>query len=306
MSAGIRREQNRLLRAYWELTKPRITWLILMSTALGYWYGARLVWDWALLLATLVGTGLLASGTAVLNQWYERRTDALMNRTRRRPLPSGRVGPGAALVYGIGLSLLGFAALWSGANPTAAWLGLFTLLSYLLLYTPLKQRSPWSTTVGAIPGAMPPLIGYAAAAGRLTAEAWVLYGILFLWQFPHFLSIAWMYREDYARGGIKMLPVVEADGVRTARQILWTSLALIPLSLAPGMLGMSGWFYMIAAAGLGLFYAAAAWRLRLRRTPLAARQLLLASVLYLPALYGAALLDASLPGIAGSALGMLK
>jgi protoheme IX farnesyltransferase len=277
-----------------------------MSAALGYWCGARGHWEWGLLATALLGAGLLASGTAVLNQWYERKSDALMRRTRRRPLPSGRVRPAAALLYGIALSLLGFLVLWIGANPTAAWLGLFTLLSYLLLYTPLKFHSPWSTTVGAVPGAMPPLIGYAAATGHLTPEAWVLYGILFLWQFPHFLSIAWMYRDDYAQGGIRMLPVVEPDGVRTARHILWTSLALVPVSLAPGLFGTAGPLYLAAALGLGLYYAAAAWRLRSRRTALAARKLLVASVLYLPALYAAAVLDGSLPGIAGAARVMLK
>lgn len=282
-----------MIQAFWELTKPRITWLILMSTAMGYWYGARQRWSWALLAFTLLGTGLLASGTAVLNQWYEREIDARMLRTRRRPLPEGRLSPSAAFTYGLILSLAGFLALWTAVNPLAAGLGLFTLLSYLLLYTPLKTRSAWCTTLGAIPGAMPPLIGYAASAGRLTADAWVLYAVLFLWQFPHFLSIAWMYREDYARGGVRMLPAVEADGTRTARQVLWSSLILLPVSLLPGLIGASGWFYLAAAFLLGLSYARTALRLRIERTRGAARRVLLASVIYLPLLYGAAVLDSA-------------
>lgn len=298
------------MQAYWELTKPRITWLILMSTAMGYWYAGHDNWNWVLLAFTLLGTGLLASGTAVLNQWYERETDARMLRTRRRPLPEGRVSPFAAFTYGLVLSLAGFGALWIAVNPLSAELGLFTLLSYLLLYTPLKTRSVWCTTIGAVPGAMPPLIGYAAAAGRLTPEAWVLYAILFLWQFPHFLSIAWMYREDYARGGIRMLPAVEPEGIRTARQVLWSSLVLLPVSLLPGLFGMSGWLYLAAAFLLGLSYTGTALQLRLERTRGSARRVLLASVIYLPLLYGAAVVDAilsrPLAGVAGAAWSVMK
>lgn len=285
-----------MFQAFWELTKPRITWLILMSTAMGYWCGAQERWSWALLAFTLLGTGLLASGTAVLNQWYEREIDARMLRTRRRPLPAGRLSPPAAFAYGLILSLAGFLTLWIAVNPLAAGLGLFTLLSYLLLYTPLKTRSTWCTTLGAIPGAMPPLIGYAAAAGRLTPDAWILYAILFLWQFPHFLSIAWMYREDYARGGVRMLPAVEPDGTRTARQVLYSSLILLPVSLLPGLIGASGWFYLAAAFLLGLCYAGTALKLRIERTRGAARRVLLASVFYLPLLYGAAVMDAAVSG----------
>jgi protoheme IX farnesyltransferase len=282
------------VRAYFELTKPRITWLILMSTGIGYWFGLLPGWSLSNLLHTLLGTALLASGTAVLNQWYERDVDALMRRTRGRPLPAGRVLPGRALAFGVVLSAAGFVELWLAVNPLAAWLGLFTLGSYLLLYTPLKRRSPVCTTVGAFSGAMPPLIGYAAAAGHLTAQAWVLYGILFLWQFPHFLSIAWIYREDYGRGGIAMLPVVRPEGVETARQILITSLLLIPLSLVPAFIGMSGRLYLAAALGLGLVYFGASLRLARVRSMLRARQLLLTSVVYLPLLYAFALFDSGL------------
>jgi len=178
-------------------------------------------------------------------------------------------------------------------NALTALLGLFTLLSYLFIYTPLKQRSPHSTTIGAIPGAMPPLIGYAAASGTLTWEAWVLFAILFLWQFPHFYAIAWMYREDYERAGIRMLPVVEPDGESTARRILLYSLALIPISLAPKFLSMTGNLYLIGALALGLFFVYAGWRVSMDRTRQRARAVLLASVVYLPVLYGLMLLDRS-------------
>ena len=204
------------MRDYISLTKPRITWLILMSTGVGYFFGLRGVslWQihWWALLHTIIGTGLIASGTAALNQWYEREADAKMRRTSDRPLPSGRLTAGRALAFGIALAIAGFVELAWFVNLLSAVLGMATLVSYLFLYTPLKQRSWLSTTVGAFPGAMPPMIGFAAASGTLTADAWVLFAILFLWQFPHFYAIAWMYREDYARAGIRMLPVVEPDG----------------------------------------------------------------------------------------------
>jgi protoheme IX farnesyltransferase len=280
------------MRNYIELTKPRITWLILMSTAVGYYFGLRGVpFRWLVLIHTLVGTGLLASGTATLNEWYERDADAKMRRTRGRPIPSGRVSPRGALVFGIALSVLGFADLALAVNHVAAVWGMATLVSYLFLYTPLKQRTPHATTVGAFPGAMPPLIGYAAAAGTLSAEAWVLFGILFLWQFPHFLSIAWMYREDYARAGIVMLPVIEPDGKRTVRQILICSVLLIPASLAPGFLGMAGSVYLFGALAAGLVFAYAAVRVAFDRTASRARRLLLASVIYLPVIYGLLLIN---------------
>src|SRR5690349_2583699 len=189
------------MRDYIELTKPRITWLILMSTGIGYFFGLRHTGDWReffaaidylSLLHTILGTGLIASGTAALNQWYEREADRRMRRTANRPLPAGRLTSGRALAFGIGLSIAGFMELWLGVNLLAASIGLFTLMSYLFVYTPMKMRTWWSTTVGAIPGAMPPIIGYAAAAGTLNREAMVLGAILFLWQFPHFYSIAWM------------------------------------------------------------------------------------------------------------------
>jgi protoheme IX farnesyltransferase len=283
------------MRDYIELTKPRITWLILMSTGIGYFFGLPShAWreiNWLLLLNTILGTGLIASGTAALNQWYERAADLKMHRTAGRPLPSGRLTAGRALAFGIALSVGGFVELWLGVNLLSGLIGAFTLASYLFLYTPMKQRTWWSTTVGAIPGAMPPMIGYAAAAGVITRESWVLFAILFLWQFPHFYSIAWMYKEDYARAGIRMLPVVEPDCRSTARQIVLYGIALIPVSLVPGMLGMTGRIYFIGALILGLVYLYSGVRVALERTLVRARAVLLTSVLYLPLIYGLMLLD---------------
>ncbi len=279
------------MKHYIALTKPRITWLILMSTGMGYFFGltgAVNVWT---LLHTILGTGLIASGTAALNQWYERDADARMRRTDQRPLPSGQLKPRNAFLFGLGLSILGFFELGLGVNWLSAGLGLFTLATYLGVYTPLKKITPVSTTLGAIPGAMPPLIGFAAASGTLTAEAWVLYAILFVWQFPHFYAIAWMYREDYERAGIKMLPVVEPDGESTVRQMLFYSVLLIPISLAPRYLDMTGNFYVAGTLAAGVAFVAACIRMSKDRTILKARGVLLVSVIYLPVLYGLLLLD---------------
>jgi protoheme IX farnesyltransferase len=283
------------MRDYINLTKPRITWLILMSTGVGYFFGLRGItfWEihWWAVFHTILGTGLIASGTAALNQWYERAADAQMRRTSQRPIPSGRLDATRALVFGIALAIAGFAELAWFVNLLSGVLGVATLVSYLFLYTPLKQRSWLSTTVGAFPGAMPPMIGFAAASGTLTAEAWVLFAILFLWQFPHFYAIAWMYRDDYARAGIRMLPVVEPDGHSTARQIVLYASLLIPVSLAPGLLGMSGKLYLMGALALGIWFLYSGVRVASERSILRARSVLLVSVVYLPLLYGLMLLD---------------
>src|ERR1700733_13732698 len=285
------------MKDYIALTKPRITWLILMSTGVGYFFGAQkgwhgwAAWHWPTLVHTIIGTGLIASGTAALNQWVERVADSKMRRTQARPLPSGRLDAGKALVFAIAISVAGFIELWFGANPLAALLGLVTLLTYLFVYTPLKQRSPHSTTIGSIPGAMPPLIGFAAASGTLTWDAWVLFAILFLWQFPHFYAIAWMYKEDYARAGIRMLPVVEPDGKSTARRILLYSIALIPISLMPKFFAMAGNIYLYGALALGLAFLYYGLRIRWDRTRQQARRVLLASVVYLPVLFSLMLFD---------------
>jgi len=271
-----------------------------MSTGIGYFFGlpsAPTWWEFLKgihllsLLHTIIGTGLIASGTAALNQWYEREADCKMRRTAQRPLPSGKMSAPSALAFGIALSVAGFLELWLGVNLLSGLIGAFTLASYLFLYTPMKQRTWWSTTVGAIPGAMPPVIGYVAASGALTRESWVLFAILFLWQFPHFYSIAWMYKEDYARAGIQMLPVVEPDCRSTARQIVLYGIALIPVSLVPSMLGMSGRIYLVGALLLGLWFLYSGVRVAVERTILRARAVLITSVLYLPLIYGLMLLD---------------
>jgi heme o synthase len=279
------------MRDFLELTKPRITMLILICTAVGYYFGCRTSFRLLMLVHVLLGTALMASGTSALNQWWEADSDAKMHRTRERPIPAGRMKRSHGFVFGVLLSTAGFAELWFGTNAFAAALGLFTLLAYLLIYTPLKQWSPACTTVGALPGAMPPLIGYAAASGGLDAGAFALFLILFVWQFPHFYAIAWMYREDYARGGIRMLPVIEPDGESTARRVVACSVLLIPISLVPRLLGMTGSAYAIAAvaAGLGLLYFGV--RLGRERTFASARHVLLASVLYLPMLLAVMVID---------------
>jgi len=283
------------MRHYIELTKPRITWLILMSTAVGYFFGMKHAWrglaDWLLMLNTLVGTGLIASGTAALNQWYERHADGLMRRTAGRPIPSGRLTANRALWFGIGLVLAGFTELVFGVNPLTGILGALTMGSYLFLYTPLKQRSHLSTVIGALPGAMPPLMGYAASYGALNREAWTLFAILFVWQFPHFLAIAWIYRDDYARAGIRMLPVVEPDGMSTSRQIVLYASTLIPISLFPVLLGMSGKIYLVGSLLLGAWFLYTGVRVAFDRTNVRARQVLLASVIYLPLIYGLMVFD---------------
>ena len=274
-----------MIEGYLALTKPRITWLILLSTAIGFLFGAGAGWSGWTFLHCLLGTGLLASGTAALNQWYEREADGKMHRTQARPIPSGRVPEKNAFWFGLALVVAGSVDLWLGTNPLTAGLGLFTVVSYLAAYTPLKRVSPHSTTIGAIPGAMPPLLGFAAAANALTAEAWALFAILFVWQFPHFYAIAWMYREDYERAGIRMLPVVEPDGESTARRIFWTSLAMIPVSILPKLLGMTGTIYAVGAAAAGVAFALVAWRLSSQLSRKGARSVLLASVVYLPVIY---------------------
>ena len=273
---------------YLALTKPRITWLILMSTAVGFYFGMPNLNAGTMhvvLLHLIVGTALIASGTAALNQWWERESDRYMTRTATRPLPSGKMPAANALVFGTVLAAMGFGELWLGCNPLTAWLGLITLVTYLFVYTPLKRVSPHSTTVGAIPGAMPPLIGFAAASGVLTLEAWALYAILFVWQFPHFYAIAWMYREEYGKAGIRMLPVVEPDGNSTANRILWTSILMVPTSLLPSMLAMSGKVYLATAILMGAILLYCAVKMFRERSRENARGVLLASVVYLPVLY---------------------
>lgn len=283
------------LRDYWTLTKPEVNLLVLVSTLAGFDLAWRGPMNWKLLLEALLGTLLVASGTGTLNQYLERRSDGLMRRTARRPLPSGRMNSKSALIYGLLLALGGGWLLWNRVNPLTSILALLTLASYLLLYTPLKRRTPWCTWVGALPGAMPPVIGWAAARGTLSAEAGALYAILFAWQFPHLLGIAWIYREDYSRAGLRMLPGSDVEGQATVRQIMVFLLALVPLSLIPALAGETGRFYLIGALTLTLGFIAYGVRLVRARTNRLARQLVLASVTYLPALLGLMMLDKGRP-----------
>ena len=279
------------MKDFWALTKPEVNLLVLIATAVGFDLGWRGPLRLLPLINTLLGTLMVASGTATLNQYLERPFDARMRRTAQRPLPAGRLGSREALVFGLALSLAGAIYLALSANLLASALGLATLVSYLALYTPLKRRTAWCMFVGAFPGAMPPLIGWAAARGSLGVEAWVLYGIVFLWQFPHFLSIAWMYREDYARAGYQMLPPEASAGRSMAWQIVVSSLVLLPMSLAPAWFGAAGTFYFWGALGLGVGFAAYGLRLAVGRSRMLARHVLLASVLYLPLIFGLMMLD---------------
>jgi protoheme IX farnesyltransferase len=283
------------LADYVELTKPGVTGLILFSTLVGFYLGSTQELQLLLLVHTLLGTALVAGGTAALNQVWEREADGKMWRTRNRPLPAGRLSPVRALCFGVTLSVAGVLYLGWKTNWLSALLALLTLASYLFLYTPLKTRTPLCTLVGAFPGAIPPLIGWVAVRGEITLTAWVLYGILFFWQFPHFLSIAWLYRDDYARASIAMLPVVEPDGHSTSRQILFYCAALLPLSLVPTWLGVTGTIYFIGTLILGIGFLYFAVRMGLAKSKMEARRLLQASVIYLPLVYGLMLLDKIAP-----------
>jgi protoheme IX farnesyltransferase len=280
------------LRSYLELTKPRITLLILLTAVAGFWMGSKSPLDLVGLLHTAVGIGLLSAGIATLNQYLERKLDGLMMRTASRPLPSQRLTPAKALWFGATMAVGAEIYLAFLVNPLTAVLGLIALGSYLFVYTPLKTRTTLCTAIGAIPGAMPPLMGWTAARGELGIEAWILFSILFLWQFPHFLSIAWLYRDDYARAGIRMLPVVEREGKVTGEQIVAYSFMLLPVSLLPALLGLSGPVYLFGALALGLVFlyvsirAAVALRHSFKAGYRDARRLLLASVVYLPLLFG--------------------
>ena len=267
---------------YIELTKPEVVWLILMSTGAGFYLASQGAVDLLLLFYAVMGTALVAGGTGTLNQYLEREGDARMRRTQRRPLPGGRLKPGKALVFGILLSTMGVLQLALAVNLLASLLALITLGSYLLLYTPLKTRTVYCTLVGALPGAMPPVIGWAAARGEIGLEAVVLFAMLFLWQFPHFLAIAWMYRDDYERGGIVMLPVIDREGKSTGRQIVFCAWLLLPVSLMPAFLGMAGPIYLFGCIALGLAFAYYAVSAAFSRSFRGARRLLLASVVYLP------------------------
>ncbi len=267
-----------------ELTKPRITTMVVFTALVGYVTASPAAGVSARLVAALAGTALVAAGASALNQLLERRSDALMNRTRTRPIPAGRIRPAEAALFGALLTAAGLALLAGGCGMLAALVAFATWASYVLVYTPLKRRTHLATLVGAVPGALPPVIGWAAASDRLEPGAFILFAIVFLWQIPHFLAIAWLFRDDYERGGIKVLPVIDRDGVLTGRQAVLHSVALVVVSLAPVAAGLGGTAYLAGAIPLGALLTFAAIRLARARDLQAARFLFLSSVAYLPAL----------------------
>jgi len=274
-----------------ELLKARLTLLVLLTTLVGFYLGFRGSVDYWLMWHTLFGTALLASGASALNQLFERDLDAKMHRTQSRPLPSGRLQPNTVLIIGTAASIAGLVYLALFVNWITTFLGAASLLSYLFIYTPLKTVTWLNTAVGAIPGALPPLMGWTAARGELTSEGWALFAILAFWQLPHFLAIAWIYRDEYARAGFQMLPVVDPDGHRTSRQAVSHTLGLLPVSLCPFLFKLTGPLYLVGALILGFLFLWFAIRFARELTVRRARQLFLASILYLPALLAIMVLD---------------
>jgi len=274
-----------------ELTKPRITFLVLVTTAVGYALGVGPSFHPEVFLSLLVGTAFVSGGASALNQFAERDADARMARTRSRPLPSGRLAPTDALAFGLAISAVGIALLAGAVNGLTAFLAAISLASYVLAYTPLKRVTSLCTLVGAVPGAIPPMMGWAAARGTLDREAWALFAVLFLWQLPHFLSIAWIYRDDYARAGFPMLPVTDPDGKSTARQTVAYAAALVPVTLAAGAFAAAGQGYLWSAVGLGAVFVGCTVFFAVKRSVKAARVVFLVSVLYLPAVLGLMVLD---------------
>lgn len=273
---------NEKVSAYVCLTKPRILVMVLVMSAAGFFLGAKGLRPLDTFFLMLVGTALSSGGAAVLNNYIERDCDLKMHRTKKRPLPAGLVTPSEALSFGLLLVLLGVTLLAWQVNLLTGFLSLLTVFLYVLVYTPLKRITWWNTVIGAIPGALPPMGGWTAATGNLDLGAWVLFLILFIWQHPHFYAIAWMYRDDYERGGFKMLPVVKPDGKSTFLQVIWFSVILIPASLLPTLFGMAGAFYAWGIALSGLVMFALGLNLWRTRSVHDARMLLKASVIYLP------------------------
>jgi protoheme IX farnesyltransferase len=272
------------LVAFLELTKPRITQLVLLTAAAGFYLGAPAGVDLGLLVHTLVGVALVAAGTNAFNQVRERDVDARMRRTQGRPLPSGRVSPRAAAWFAAVISVTGVAYLAVAVNRLTAALAAVTLVSYVLLYTPLKRRTTLNTLIGAVPGALPIVGGWTAAGGALGPAVAALFWILFLWQLPHFLALAWIYREDYQRGGLAMLSVNDPDGHHTGRMVLLYALALLPVSLLPTLLGVTGAVYFFGALALGVAYTGVSVAMTRAVTPARAWRVFLVSIVYLPAL----------------------
>ena len=267
-----------------ELAKPRVVIMVLITTFVGFYLGSEQVPNYIVLAQTLIGTALAAGGTLALNQYMERDTDAVMQRTQRRPLPDGRLQPREAVWFGLAVTVLGLVYLALTVNLMAACVTGFITISYLLFYTPLKRRSPLCMLVGAVPGALPPVIGWVATRGILEVDAWVLFAIMFLWQVPHTLAIARLYRDDYAKAGIMFLPVIEPEGGSTNRQIISHSAALLAVSLLPTLLGLAGGIYFAVAFVLGVGFIFAGIALALNSTLANARRLLFVSLVYLPVL----------------------
>jgi len=281
----------RTLADYVALTKPRLNVLVVATSAAGYYLGATGPLNLAVMAAAVAGTAFVAGGAAALNQFYERETDALMRRTRSRPLPDGRIAPADARIFGLALSTAGLVLLAALAGWLAALLALGTLTIYVAVYTPLKRRSPIATLVGAVPGALPPLIGWAASRGDVSVGGLALFLIVFLWQIPHFMAIAWMYRDDYRLAGFPMLPVIDADGRRTGREAVAYAVALLPASLVPTLAGVSGNVYAAIAAALGAGLLMAALKFAATRSDIAARRLFFGSLVYLPLIWIAMIAD---------------
>jgi protoheme IX farnesyltransferase len=279
-----------------ELFKMRLTTLVLLTTLVGFYLGSRGPVSYGLMFSSLIGTALLASGASALNQFLERDYDGKMRRTRNRPLPSGRLTPEAVLIIGSVCAGAGLLWLALAVNFLTALLGVITLGSYIFIYTPLKRVTTLNTAIGAIPGALPPLMGWTAARGEISAEGWSLFAIICFWQLPHFLAIAWMYRDEYARAGFVMLPVIDPTGERTGRQALCHTLGLLPVSLAPFLYKLVGPVYLVGACLLGAAFIWFAFQFAGQRTQGRARALFYASILYLPILFGLMVLDKIKPG----------
>ncbi len=286
-----KRKASTRIRGFFELCKPNIMIMVLVTTLLGFYLGGNGIISYQLLLITLVGTGLSSGGASALNHYLERESDKQMERTKNRPLPAGLILPSEALMFGIILVLIGCTLLCWKVNLLTGFLSLLTAFLYVLVYTPLKKVTWLNTTVGSIPGAIPPMGGWTAATGFLDIEAWLLFAILFLWQHPHFFAIAWVCRLDYSKAGFKMLPVVEEDGTRTVRQIFWHLTLLIPVSMLFYFNGNSGWIYAIGVFILSLMFAGSAVPLAFKRTNKNALLILKASVVYLPALLVLIIID---------------
>lgn len=274
-----------------EMTKPGITLMVVLTSGLGYLLAGGETFSFTLLVFTLLGTGLVSGGASALNHVLERDTDALMLRTANRPLPTGRVDPDVALLFGVTVAVTGLLVLYFAVNPLTALLGVAALAGYVFVYTPLKRRSSLATIIGAVPGAIPPMMGWSAVRNEIDLAAWVLFGLLFFWQMPHFLAIAWLCREDYAKGGFPLLTVSDQDGSRTGRQAVLWGAALVPVSLMPSALGLMGTLYFVGALVLGLVYLAFGLAFARTRTTPAARRLMFASILYFPAVLLVMLLD---------------